>query len=273
MKQTKRRKPVTHKKLAIANAIAFLFVIVMNVLAVQLPLNNKTTGELSDRYPNMFTPAGITFSIWSVIYVFLAGFVIYQVYVLFNGKRGTRRIVSISFYFIINCIANGAWLLVWHYQNVPLSVLIMLVMLGTLIAIHSKLHIGLPWKPLKHKLWLDIPFSLYLGWISIATIANITTLFVEIEVSPFNLPASIWTMILIGVATLLTSFMVLRKRNIFFGLVVCWAFIGIILKRRQEATLGSAEIILTCQLCIALIVIFILIYLFRRRNTIQVAVE
>lgn len=239
--------------LAVANIVVFLFVIVMNYLAVTLPLNNKTTGELSDEYPNMFTPAGITFSIWSVIYLFITGFVIYQANVLFKNKVSSTVIARISPFFIINCLANGSWLFAWHYQQVALSVAIMLVMLVTLIFIHHTLKLALPFQPLNQKLWLDVPFSLYLGWISIATIANITTLFVANDILPLGISSTAWTLIMIIIGAVLSLFMVLAKKNIIFGVVVCWAFLGIIIKRIDVASLGSREIILVCQVCIGLI--------------------
>lgn len=258
--------PKKNRWLAVINILAFVLVVLTNYLAVSLPLNNKTTGELARKYENMFNPASVTFSIWSVIYIFLAGFVVYQAYVLFGGRRGRRRITAISPWFIINCLANVAWLFAWHYQQVPLSVIIMLVLLFTLIAIHRELHLALSWKNVNEKLWLDIPFSIYLGWITVATMANITSLFVLIEEVPFGLSAPTWTIILIGIGTLLTLWMISAKKNFFFALVICWAFVGIIIKRRQEASADSSEVILAAQVCIGILVLAMVVMLFMQRR-------
>ena len=117
----REKRPVA----AIFNILVFAFVVVMNTLAVTLPLNNKTTGELSDQYPNYFTPAGFTFSIWGIIYLFLLGFTIYQAVVLFSGKSGAAKVSRITPLFILNGLLNGAWIFAWHYEQVTLSLVIM----------------------------------------------------------------------------------------------------------------------------------------------------
>ncbi len=239
--------------LAVENILALAFAIIMNFLAITLPLNNKTTGELSDEYPNMFTPAGITFSIWSIIYLFLIAFVIYQAIVFFKQKQSVADVRSITPLFIINCMGNGAWLFAWHYQQVALSVAIMLVMLSTLILIHHRLQLARPFKPLATKLLLDVPFSLYLGWISIATIANVTTLFVDLDIVPLGISSTIWTIIMIITGAIIALFMIVKKRNIVFGLVVCWAFYGITLKRLQVGSIGSGDIIMVCHICVGIL--------------------
>jgi hypothetical protein len=250
-----------NKRFAILNIVAFIIVIVTNWLAVILPLNGKTTGELSDAYPNKFTPAGFTFSIWGIIYLFLAGFVIYQAIVLLANKRFAERIRKITPLFIINCLANAAWLFAWHYQQVGLSVLIMLVMLITLILIHERLNLAWRWQPLTEKLLLDVPFSIYLGWISVATIANITTWFIALSIEPLGISSTMWTMIMLVVATMIGAFMAWRKDNVVFALVVCWALYGIIAKREQVGSIGSSKIILVAEICIGLLIIVILLQL------------
>ena len=255
---------------AIANIVGLCAVLIINYLAVTQPLNNKTTGELSDLYPNMFTPAGFTFSIWSIIYSFLIGFIIYQAVELFNQKKDVEKIIRISPYFLLNCLLNGAWLFAWHYLFIGLSVFIMFALLGTLLIIHHKLNLALPLRPLSQKLWLDIPFSLYLGWISIATIANITAYLVSENIEPFSIPATIWTIIMIIVGAILGLFMVIKKRNIVFGIVVCWALFGILMKRIQVGSLGSREIILFAQISIGIVLAAIVFTLMQKSNrTIQ----
>jgi hypothetical protein len=250
--------------LVILHIISFLFMITMNVLAVALPLNGKTTGELADLYPNLFTPAGITFSIWSVIYIFLAGFIIFQATALLKQDHPSRnKIKRISLPFIISCLANAGWIIAWHYLQVALSVCIMVVLLITLISMHEKLHLSLPWKPLNEKLWLDVPFSLYLGWITIATIANITTLLVDIEWNGAGLSETFWTVTMIGAGTLIGLLMIYLKNNIIFAMVGVWAFYGIYLKKPNDFIIYSA---LTCM---AILTVFIVIKTFSGNRTLS----
>ncbi|MFH1381718.1 MAG: tryptophan-rich sensory protein, partial [Chloroflexota bacterium] len=161
--------------LAIMNLIGFLGTVVVNGLSNALPLNGKTAGELSDQYPNLFVPAGLTFSIWGIIYILLAIFVIYgRIVAVKKDTQKSSFIENIGVLFFISCLANMGWIFAWHYEIVPLSVLIMLILLVTLIAIYLRLRIGRSDSSKTEKYLVHLPFSVYLGWITIATIANIT---------------------------------------------------------------------------------------------------
>ncbi|MEO5995318.1 MAG: hypothetical protein ABIN89_01390 [Chitinophagaceae bacterium] len=252
------------KGVAFLHISAFLLVIVLNSLAVFLPLNGKTTGQLSDLYPNLFTPAGLTFSIWSLIYLMLLGFVIYQAIVLFKTQHPSRKkIILISWPFLVNCLANAAWIVAWHFEQVVLSVFIMLILLISLIVIHSRLQLALPAKPLAEKLWLDYPFSLYFGWISIATIANITALLVHLNWNGGGISSPAWTVVMISIGTLLNVYMILFKKNLAFGLVGIWAFYGIILKRHSADDDNINQIIFCAELCISVLAFSIFLQIFR----------
>jgi hypothetical protein len=253
--------------LVILHIISFLFMIAVNVLAEVLPLNGKTTGEISDLYPNLFTPAGITFSIWSVIYIFLAGFIIFQATALLKkGHPSRKKIQSISLLFILTCLANAAWMVSWHYRLVTLSVSIMIVLLLSLIMIHEKLHLSLPWKPLNDKLWLDVPFSLYLGWITIATIANISAMLVDLEWNGAGLSETFWTVIMIAAGTLAGLLMIYLKNNVIFALVGVWAFYGIYLKKPNDFTNNSA---LACMGTLALFILINSLYRNRKSSAVS----
>jgi hypothetical protein len=168
--------------LSILNLLGFLGTVVVNGLANALPLNNKTTGELSDLYPNLFVPAGLTFAIWGLIYVLLAIFVIYQL--IPSVRRDAQKVdfvQRIGLLFFISSIANIGWIFAWHYEIVPLSLVLMLILLGYLIAIYLRLNIGKSEATKSEKYLVHLPFSVYLGWITIATIANVTALLVDIN--------------------------------------------------------------------------------------------
>ena len=204
------------------NIILFAGMIVMNYLANALPINNKTTGALSDALPNLFVPAGITFSIWGVIYLALAAFCIVQ----FTGKN-QEIITGINWLFAVSCMLNALWIVTWHYQKLPLSLLIMAGLLLTLIFINLKLKdfpLGI----------IKASFGIYLGWICIATIANVTALFVYYNWKGFGLPEQAWAVILICIGALLVSLTLYRLNNPFIGVSVVWAFLGIYIKRQSD---------------------------------------
>jgi hypothetical protein len=204
------------------NVLLFTGMIVMNYLANALPLNNKTTGQLSDSFPNLFVPAGLTFSIWGIIYLLLIGFCIVQ----FTASNQTA-IANIGWLFAISCILNALWIVFWHYGKLPLSLIVMFGMLVTLIYINIVIK-DLPFGLIKAS------FGIYLGWICVATIANVTALLVNYNWNGFGISGEIWTIFMISVAALIAALTLYRLTNPFIGLSVIWAFIGIAIKRQDD---------------------------------------
>lgn len=201
------------------NLVFFAGMVLMNYLANALPLNNKTTGELSDAYPNLFVPAGITFSIWGIIYLLLV------VYCVVQFTPGSKLIAGeIGWLFALSCLFNALWIVAWHYGKLPLSLVIMVALLLVLIYINILI------KDLPSGL-VKAAFGIYLGWICIATIANVTTLLVNYNFSGFGIPDEAWAIIMISAGTLIVSLTIIRIDNPFIGLAVIWAFTGIIIKR------------------------------------------
>jgi hypothetical protein len=159
-------------KWRLINALTLAGMLVVNALANALPLNGKNTGEISDSYPVLFTPAGYVFSIWGLIYIALIGFAVFQA---LPGQKTNPRINRIGGWFALSNILNMAWLFAWHWEVLWLSVVFMLGLLASLLVIYTRLEIGVHARtsPLEQAL-VDFPFSLYLGWISVATIANLS---------------------------------------------------------------------------------------------------
>ncbi len=194
----------------------------MNYLANALPLNNKTTGELSDSFPNLFVPAGLTFSIWGIIYLLLLVYSIVQ----YTGSD-KEAISGISLLFGISCILNALWIVMWHYEKLPLSLLIMIGLLVTLILINNQIRNLNPGI-------IKASFGIYLGWICIATIANVTAFLVNANWNGFGISHEAWTIIMIFSGLLIAALSVYNLRNPFIGFAVVWAFIGIAIKRQDD---------------------------------------
>lgn len=239
------------KFLVIANIVAFIAVVIVNYLATNLPIWGLTTGELSDLYPNLFVPAGLTFSIWWIIYLFLLWFVIWQA-IDFYKKKSLWITKKISRWFILSCLANIWWILAWHNQKVLLSVIIMILFLLILIIINQKVKIGKKIWNIRDKIFLQIPFSIYLWWISVATIANISAWLVNIWWSSRWISPIIWTIIMIVIASLLAIMSLYKKNDIVFSSVIVWAILGIIIKR-LGAEIVYSQIIRVAAICIVLI--------------------
>jgi hypothetical protein len=211
-------------------AVTYLAMVIVNFLANSLPINNRSTGAISDAYPNLFTPAGFTFSIWGLIYLLLAGYVLYQ-FISFEKKAGSKKeelLKKVNYFFIATSIANISWIFAWHYDLIGLSVLIMITLLILLIKIADILIFQKMTSV--EKIFISAPFSVYFGWITVATIANITVFLVSIGWSRFGIADFIWTSIILLVGALIGVLRMLKDKNIAYGLVLIWAYIGILFK-------------------------------------------
>lgn len=213
------------------NIAAFIFVIVVNALSNVLPFNDQSQTEIAAKYPSLFTPAGFTFSIWGVIYLALFVFVVYQA---LPAQRENASIARLGVPFKINCASNALWLVVWHYDQIVLALLIMLVILGTLVVIYRSLLAEVPRMTFLQRAVLFLPFSLYTSWISVATIANASIIQTASGWDDVGLTAVNWTLVKLAVAGAIGVTVVLRLRDPVFVLVTAWAAYGI--AARQVAT-------------------------------------
>lgn len=228
--------------------------IVINVLANALPLNGQNTGEISDRYPTYFVPAGYVFAVWFVIYV---GLIAYGVYQALPAQRQNPDLRAIGLPFIIGSLANIAWIFLWHYEYLPLTLLAMVILLLSLIFIYWRLGVGLKPVSSSEKWFVHVPFSLYLAWISVATIANASNLLYDLNWNGFGISGPTWAAIMLVVATALTLAIIWQRADVAFTAVIVWAFAGIIVKQS-----GTTVVTLTAGIMIAIVVLALLARLF-----------
>jgi hypothetical protein len=225
------------RQLAVANFIAFMIHVCVSYASQFKLISAKDVGEVSDTYPSLFTPAGFTFSIWGVIYLSLFAMTIYHI-VNTGHKSGrdeaTDDVRKMGAWFIINNLATAAWTIAWTAEQLLLSVVLILIQLISLISIHRSLNIYDLSRNGVSKAFTQFPLSIYLGWISIATIANISGYLASLGWTG-GLDPETWTVIMISVAVLLSAAVVFTRRNIFYGLVVIWALYGILSKRNDPA--------------------------------------
>jgi hypothetical protein len=248
------------------NLMGFLGMVTINGLADTLPINNKTTGELSDQYPNLFVPAGLTFSIWGIIYVLLAVFIIYQFIVVFRKNQSPLFFLKrIGVLFFISSIANLGWIFAWHYERIMLSLLLMLILLASLIGIYLRLHIGRSDASRTEKYLVHLPFSIYLGWITVATIANVTALLVSVGWNRFGLSEQFWTVLIIIVGIALALIALFYRNDIFYVLVVDWALFGILLKRLTVDAVPVRSIIIITAVGMTLLTLGMISQIIRRK--------
>jgi len=249
--------------------LAYIAMVFVNFLANSLPINNRSTGAISNAYPNLFAPAGLTFSIWGLIYLMLAGYVLYQ-FISF-GKDSIKKkeglLNKINILFIATSIANISWIFAWHYDFIGLSVIIMAVLLILLIKIADIIRDG----QLKsyEQLFISIPFSIYFGWITVAAIANITVFLVSLGWNGFGIADFIWTSIILLIGALIGILRMRKDKNIAYGLVLIWAYLGILLKHVSVGGFAGKypNVIITVIVCLALFGFFTGWIIYKRYST------
>lgn len=252
--------------LIILNIVSFIGTLIVNTLANTLPINGKNTGELSAQYPNEFVPAGYTFSIWLVIYLALTGFVIYQAGGWGNEAK-KRMLEKLGLLFVFTNILNMGWILLWHYEQVAASVVVMLLFLITLIIIHLRFDIPKRTTTTADKVWFQIPFSIYLGWIMIATIANITALLVDQKWQGGPLSEQTWAIIMISIAALLCILILWKRSNYVIPMVAIWAIAGIIVKQRRIN--GWNDVVLSGSIACSFLLLAILVSATKKAGNLQ----
>ena len=215
----------------IANILSVVLALTVNILASTLPLNGQNTGEISDRFQVFFVPAGYVFAIWGVIYI---GWIAFAVYQALPAQKESPRLRKLGYLFALSGLLNAAWLFCWHYNQFGLSVLVMLGLLGLLIASYLRLDVGRTPVGTAEKWCVDVPFSIYLGWISVAAIANVTDWLYFVNWNGFGIAPEIWAVIMLLVASLVGVVMALTRRDSAYLFVFAWSFAGIAVK--QAAT-------------------------------------
>lgn len=242
------------KVLKIMNLLFFIFMIVVNGLGEYLPLGKGSTGEISAKYPNLFTPAPITFSIWGIIYLLVAIFTIYQLCIKGNDPYPNQLVTAIGCWFIISCCMNIGWMISWHYDIIWLSLVFMLGLLFSLIMISNAFQSLDNKTPLTHVSCAG--FQLYLGWICAATIANVSVFLVKINWNRFGLSEQLWTIIALLLAATLAILFIFISNNFFSAAGIIWAFCGILIKHISKNGYNKqySMIIFVAILCIVMVV-------------------
>ncbi len=240
------------KKISLTQIITIVITIAtitVNALANALPINGQGTGEISDRFAIYFVPAGYVFAIWGLIYL---GMIAYTVYQALPAQRENPLLNRIAPAYWIGNLANIAWIFLWHYNIFPLTLPAMLILLGSLLFIYVQIMRAEPLTTAQK--WLvRLPFSLYLGWISVATIANFSQVLFYLDWNGFGISGQLWAAIMLVIAAVLGLLMAWREYDIAYVLVLVWAFVGIYNKFPETALVGYTALAATGVLVLALV--------------------
>ncbi len=211
----------------IAVIVTLTITLVVNALANTLPINGLTTGEVSDSFDVYFVPAGYVFSIWGVIYLGMIAFTIFHT---LPGQRENPRMRAIGWWVVLGNIANAVWIFLWHYQQFPLTLIAMLTLLASLIVTYLNLRKDNTAISTLEKWMTRVPFSIYLGWITVATVANITSVLDFVQWNRFGISEEVWMSIMLAAVLVIVATMNFTRRDLAYTAVILWALIGIAVK-------------------------------------------
>jgi len=208
-----------------ANILAFIVVVIVNAVAGGTStIGGRNTAQVSNAYPTLITPAGYVFSIWGIIYFLLGVFVVYQALPSQQGKSFQSKI---GWLFVLISSVNVVWLFLWQFEFLIFSVFVMFLLLASLIGIYVRVGIGKIDAPAREKLAVHVPFSVYLGWITVASIANVATTLVSLNWGGFGLSAQTWATLIVILVLIITTLVIVTRRDIAYTLVIIWALVGI----------------------------------------------
>ena len=208
-----------------ANIFAFISMVLVNGLAGSTTLlAGKNTAEISNANPTLITPAGYVFSIWGIIYFLLGVFVIFQALPREKEREYHRKI---GWMFVLSSLFNIVWLFLWQFEYLVFSVILMFMLLASLILIYLRLDIGKSEVGIREKVTIHLPFSTYLGWITIASIANVSVTLVSLDWDGFGISLETWATLIVIIALLIAIIVLITRKDIAYGLVIIWAFVGI----------------------------------------------
>ena len=249
------------KTLAILNLLFFIIAFAVSNLSQLKIFGGVTNADISNKYATVFTPAGITFAIWGIIYLSLFGFTIYHLVKAYKDdvhSEASEAILKIGNLFIINNITTTFWVFAFTYEYLLASMILIIIQLITLLMIFIRLNLFDVDKSFYNKLFTQFSLSIYFAWLCVANVANISLYLVSISWDGFGISESLWAQIMIVIVMLISAFLVLIKKNVFVGFVALWSIYGIYLKRVQVDEIIYHNVIKTCFFCLGLLAVVVL---------------
>ncbi|HPH98451.1 MAG TPA: hypothetical protein PKW33_20620 [Anaerolineaceae bacterium] len=245
----------------IAVIVTILATLVVNGLANALPINGLNTGQISDRFQVYFVPAGYVFSIWGIIYLGLIAFAVYQA---LPAQRENPRLRATGWWIVLGGLANSVWIFLWHYEQFPLTLVFMLILLATLIITYLKLGNGQTAVSAGEKWAVHLPFSIYLGWITVATVANATDVLDYIKWNRLGIAPEIWMSIMLAAVLVIAILMNFTRRDVAYAAVLLWALAGITVKQA-----GVPAVVIPTWITFGLVALTLVIAFFRHKPVLK----
>ena len=220
-----------------ANAVALVITLVVNSLADLLPMNGQTPSQIAARFQVYFVPADFTFGIWGIIYLALISFVVYPLV----ARRETKPVVGrIGWLFVLSCIGNTSWVIAWQYNYFTFSLVFMLIMVASIAALYLRLDVNRRPVSARERWIVHTPISLYLGWLTVAAISNLSCVLYYRDWSGWGLSDASWMLIVLAMTAMLSFVVAWLRRDRVFLAVIVWALIGIAVKHSGAELIAGA---------------------------------
>ena len=219
--------------LIILNTLTLLFALIMNGLSGSAVFGGKTVGAVSEKYNTLIAPAGYAFAIWGLIYLLLIMFVGYQWYSFYKLKQDTE-IKQTGIWLALANIANGLWIIAWLNEALGMSVLIIFILLFSLIVLTVRLRLEIWDAPKQTIFFVWWPVVIYLGWIIVASVSNVAAYLVSLGWHGGFLSENMWTIIMIGIASVIYLWLVFSRNLREAALVGVWALVAISARHWNE---------------------------------------
>lgn len=232
------------------NMLALVGMLIANGASEAIPLNGQTSAEIANRLPILFVPANYVFSVWGIIYTLLIGFGLYQA---LPSQKENPTIRRIGYWFALTCAANGIWLVLFHYNLFALSMIAMLILLVGLLAIYTRIGAGQTKLSMRETWLIQIPFSTYIGWITVATVANAAYVLYDAGWNGFGIDGAIWATVMLVVATAVTLTIIFTRSDIAYTAVIVWALAGIVVKQSPTPLVAGTAAVMAVVVVVALV--------------------
>lgn len=232
------------------NIVALVFTLVTNSVSEAVPLNGQTSAQIANRLPIFFVPANYVFSVWGIIYTLLIVFIVYQA---LPSQRENPYLRKIGYWFALTCLTNGIWLVLFHYNLFALSMVAMIILLVALIVIYRRIEVGHGAVSNATRWGIQIPFSTYLGWITVATVANAAYVLYDAQWNGFGIGGEVWATIMLVVATAITLTIIVTRRDIAYSAVLLWALVGIVIKQSAVPLVAGTAVVMAIVILLTLL--------------------
>lgn len=210
-------------KLPIISTIVFVITMIINYGSM-VGMFGNTQEEVSNMYRNFITPEPFTFSIWGVIYTLVLVFLIYQFYLLKKDKYDEQYLDRLNVLFILSSLFNMGWNVLWVKDIIGISTILILGFTIILGIINSRI---LSFNNKNYNVIIPTAFSIYFGWLTVATVTNVAAFLVKIDWNMFGLQEHLWACLTYILVALLAGFIIFKIKNPLFNLPIIWAFVGI----------------------------------------------